>query len=95
MSHFDIIQAPVISEKAFAGMEKGVYSFWVSPKASKPEIKAAIQKAFDVHVVGISTMNVRGKRKRMGRFVGKRNDRKKAVVRLADGQKIEALEGLV
>lgn len=95
MSHYDIIQAPVVSEKAFAGMEQGVYSFWVSPKATKPEIRDAIQKAFGVQVTGISTMNVRGKRKRVGRFMGQRNDRKKAVVRLADGQKIEALEGLV
>ncbi|MFC6616667.1 50S ribosomal protein L23 [Deinococcus radiophilus] len=95
MSHYDIIQSPVVSEKSFAAMEQGVYSFWVDPKATKPEIKSAIQKAFDVQVVGISTMNVRGKRKRVGRFMGQRNDRKKAVVRLADGQKIEALEGLV
>ena len=95
MSHYDIIHAPVVSEKAFSGMERGVYSFWVAPKASKVEIKDAIQKAFEVRVVGISTMNVRGKRKRMGRFMGQRSDRKKAVVRLADGQKIEALEGLV
>ncbi|GAA5502165.1 50S ribosomal protein L23 [Deinococcus xinjiangensis] len=93
MSHYDIIQSPVISEKAYAGMERGVYSFWVSPKATKTEIKNAVQKAFDVTVVGISTMNVPGKRKRVGKFIGQRNDRKKAIVRLADGQKIEALEG--
>lgn len=93
MSHYDIIQSPVISEKAYAGMERGVYSFWVSPKATKSEIKNAVQKAFDVKVVGISTMNVPGKRKRVGKFIGQRNDRKKAIVRLAEGQKIEALEG--
>lgn len=93
MSYYDIIQAPVISEKAYAGMERGVYTFWVSPKATKTEIKSAIQKAFDVKVVGISTMNVPGKRKRVGKFIGQRNDRKKAIVRLADGQTIAALEG--
>ena len=93
MSYYDIIQAPVISEKAYAGMERGVYSFWVSPKATKTEIKNAVQKAFDVKVVGISTMNVPGKRKRVGRFFGTRADRKKAIVRLADGQTIAALEG--
>lgn len=92
-NYYDIIQAPVISEKAYAGMERGVYSFWVSPKATKTEIKHAIQKAFDVKVVGISTMNVPGKRKRVGKFLGQRNDRKKAIVRLADGQTIAALEG--
>ena len=94
MSHYDIIKQPVISEKAYAGMERGVYSFWVSPKATKTEIKAAVQQAFGVTVIGISTMNVAGKRKRVGRFIGQRADRKKAIVRLADGQKIEALEAL-
>ena len=94
MSHYDIIKQPVISEKAYAGMERGVYSFWVSPKATKTEIKAAVQQAFGVTVIGISTMNVAGKRKRVGRFIGHRADRKKAIVRLADGQKIEALEAL-
>ena len=93
MSHYDIIQAPVISEKAYAGMERGVYTFWVSPKATKTDIKSAVQKAFGVTVIGISTMNVPGKRKRVGRFIGHRADRKKAIVRLAEGQKIEALEG--
>ncbi|MBZ9751278.1 50S ribosomal protein L23 [Deinococcus sp. HMF7620] len=93
MSHYDIIQAPVVSEKAYAGMERGVYSFWVSPKATKTDIKSAIQKAFGVQVVGISTMNVPGKRKRVGKFIGQRADRKKAIVRLAEGQTIAALEG--
>jgi len=93
VSHYDIIQAPVISEKAYAGMERGVYTFWVSPKATKTDIKSAVQKAFGVTVIGISTMNVPGKRKRVGRFIGHRADRKKAIVRLAEGQKIEALEG--
>lgn len=93
MSYYDIIQAPVFSEKSYAGMERGVYSFWVSPKATKTDIKNAIQKAFDVKVVGISTMNIHGKRKRVGKFIGNRADRKKAIVRLAAGQTIAALEG--
>ncbi|PTA67047.1 50S ribosomal protein L23 [Deinococcus arcticus] len=93
MSHYDIIQAPVVSEKAYAGMERGVYSFWVSPKATKTDIKSAIQQAFGVTVIGISTMNVPGKRKRVGKFFGQRADRKKAIVRLAEGQTIAALEG--
>ena len=95
MSHYDIIQAPVFSEKAFTGMEGGAYTFWVSPKATKTEIKNAVQKAFNVQVVGISTMNVPGKRKRVGKFFGHRNDRKKAIVRLAEGQKIETLEAML
>lgn len=94
MSYYDIIKQPVISEKAYAGMERGVYSFWVNPKSTKPEIKAAVQQAFGVTVIGISTMNVTGKRKRVGKFTGHRADRKKAIVRLADGQTIQALEAL-
>lgn len=94
MSFYDIIKQPVISEKAYAGMERGAYSFWVDPKATKTEIKAAVQQAFGVTVIGISTMNVAGKRKRVGKFIGHRVDRKKAIVRLAEGQKIEALEAL-
>lgn len=93
MSHYDILHAPVISEKAYAGMERGVYSFWVSPGATKTQIKSAVQQAFGVTVIGISTMNVPGKRKRVGRFTGHRSDRKKAIVRLAEGQSIEALAG--
>lgn len=93
MSHYDIIQAPVVSEKSYAGMERGVYAFWVRKNATKTEIKDAIQRAFEVQVVGISTMNVRGKPKRVGKFTGHRPDRKKAVVRLAEGQTIAALEG--
>lgn len=95
MSFYDVIKAPVISEKAYAGMARGVYSFWVEPDANKTQIKNALQQAFGVKVVKINTMNVEGKKKRVGRFEGYRPDRKKAVVVLAKGQKIEALEGLV
>ncbi|PYE48116.1 50S ribosomal protein L23 [Deinococcus yavapaiensis] len=95
MSFYDIIKQPVISEKAYAGMERGVYSFWVDPKANKTQIKNAVQQAFGVRVVKVNTMNVEGKQKRVGKFQGYRADRKKAIVQLAEGQKIEALEGLV
>lgn len=94
-SFYDIIKTPVISEKAYAGMERGVYSFWVEPKANKTQIKNAIQQAFGVRVVKINTMNVEGKVKRVGKFEGQRVNRKKAMVQLAEGQKIDALEGLV
>ncbi|WP_052326806.1 50S ribosomal protein L23 [Deinococcus peraridilitoris] len=76
-------------------MERGVYSFWVHQDANKTEVKNAIQQAFGVRVVKINMMNIAGKRKRVGKFEGHRVDRKKAMVKLADGQKIDALEGLV
>jgi len=94
-SFYDIIKAPVISEKAYANMERGMYSFWVDVDANKTQIKNAIQQAFGVRVVKVNTMNVEGKRKRVGKFVGQRANRKKAIVQLAEGQKIDALEGLV
>lgn len=95
MSIFDTLQQPVVSEKAFAGMEGGLYTFWVSPNATKTDVRNAVQQAFGVKVVKVNTFNVEGKVKRVGRFKGQRNDRKKAMVKLAKGQKIEALEGLV
>ena len=94
-SFYDIIKAPVISEKAYAGMEQGTYSFWVDQNVNKTQVKNAIQQAFGVRVVKVNLANVPGKRKRVGKFEGHRVDRKKAMVKLAEGQKIEALEGLV
>ena len=95
MNAFDLIRAPLLSEKAYAGFEKGMYTFWVDPKATKTEIKAAVQQAFGVKVVSVNTQNTLGKTKRVGKFEGKRPDRKKAIVQLAEGQRIEALEGLM
>ncbi|WP_293914611.1 50S ribosomal protein L23 [Deinococcus sp.] len=95
MSVYDLIQLPVMSEKAYAGMEKGVYTFWVKPGATKTDVRNAVQQAFGVKVIKVTTFNVEGKVKRVGKYTGQRNDRKKAMVRLAEGQKIDALEGLV
>lgn len=92
---FDVILAPVLSEKAYAGFAEGKYTFWVHPRATKAEIKNAVEAAFRVKVVRVNTMTVRGKKKRLGRYLGKRPDRKKAVVQVAAGQRIEALEGLI
>jgi len=92
---YDVLLAPVLSEKAYAGFAQGKYTFWVHPRATKTEIKNAVEEAFKVKVVGVNTLNVRGKKKRLGRYLGRRPDRKKAIVQVAAGQRIEALEGLV
>ncbi|WP_456476151.1 50S ribosomal protein L23 [Oceanithermus sp.] len=92
---YDVILEPVLSEKAYGGYAEGKYTFWVHPDATKTEIKNAVEAAFKVNVVQVNVMNVRGKKKRLGRFEGKRPDRKKAIVKVAPGQKIEALEGLI
>jgi len=85
----DVIRRPLITEKATAALELNQYTFEVDHRASKPDIKAAIEKLFDVRVVGISTMNPPRRTRRVGRFSGKRAQIKKAVVRLAEGNTIQ------
>ena len=91
---YDVLLAPVLSEKAYAGFAQGKYTFWVHPRATKTEIKNAVEEAFKVKVVGVNTLKVRGKKKRLGRYLGRRPDRKKAIVRVAAGGRMEAREGL-
>lgn len=89
-SPYDIIIKPIITEKSMMAMEDSRYTFKVLKDANKTEIKLAIEEAFDVKVAKINTMNVKGKVKRQGRFVGKRADWKKAIVTLtADSKPIE------
>ena len=85
----DVVRRPLITEKATSALELNQYTFEVDHRAAKPEIKAAIEKLFDVRVVGISTMNPPRRSRRIGRFAGKRTQVKKAIVRLAEGNKIE------
>ncbi|MCH4890485.1 50S ribosomal protein L23 [Acidaminobacter sp. JC074] len=94
-SPYDIIIKPIITEKSMMGMEDNRYTFKVLKDANKTEIKLAIEEAFGVKVAKINTMNVKGKVKRQGRFVGKRADWKKAIVTLtADSKAIELFEGM-
>ena len=85
----DVIRRPLITEKATGALEMNQYTFEVDHRAAKPDIKAAIEKLFDVRVVGISTMNPPRRSRRIGRFSGKRAQVKKAVVRLAEGNSIQ------
>lgn len=84
----DIIRKPLITEKATLNLENNQYTFEVAPKATKPEIKDAIEALFEVKVVGISTMNPPRKKKRLGRFIGYKPTYKRAVVTLAEGYSI-------
>jgi large subunit ribosomal protein L23 len=92
---YDVILKPLLSEKAYQAMGAGKYSFWVHPNANKTLVKNAVQKAFGVNVVSVNVQSVRGRHKRVGRYSGLTAERKKAIVTLKEGQKIEALEGLV
>lgn len=88
MDYLDIIIAPVITEKS-AGMESmGKYTFKVSPKANKTQIKEAIQKKFKVKVEDVNITNSHPKKKRVGRYTGMTNKYKKAIVTLAKGNTI-------
>ena len=85
----DILIRPLITEKSTQLMEDGKYVFVVAKKANKIEIAKAVAAIFKVKVADVNTVNVSGKVKRMGRFVGKRSDYKKAIVKLAPGETIE------
>ncbi|HMG41870.1 MAG TPA: 50S ribosomal protein L23 [Acidimicrobiales bacterium] len=90
----DVIIAPVVSEKSYALMEAGVYTFKVLPTATKPQIKAAVQEIFGVKVDKVNTLNRQGKRKRNRKTFtyGKRPDTKRAIVTLAAGETIELFQ---
>ena len=85
----DILIRPLITEKSTQLMEEGKYVFVVAKKANKIEIAKAVAEVFNVKVANVNTVNVSGKMKRMGRFVGKRSAYKKAIVKLAPGETIE------
>ena len=76
----DIIIAPVITEKSNDGMQEGKYTFEVNKKATKVDITNAVEKLFEVKVLKVNTMTVKGKTKRVGYHVGKTSDWKKAIV---------------
>jgi len=85
-----LITAPVVTEKSsIAADANNQYVFKVSSSANKSDIKAAVEKLFDVNVESVKTLNVKGKTKRFGQSLGKRNDSKKAYVRIKSGQEIE------
>ena len=92
--HYDVIVSPVIKEKATALSEHNKVVFRVAPDATKPQIKAAVEKLFDVKVKSVNTLNVKGKTKMFRGAKGRRSDVKKAVVTLAEGQTIDVTTGL-
>jgi large subunit ribosomal protein L23 len=91
---YQIIRSPLITEKATQLSEQGQFVFRVAPKATKPEIKAAIEGLFGVSVVAVNTLVQKGKTKRFKGRPGQRSDVKKAFVKLAPGQSIDFTTGL-
>ena len=88
----DVIIRPIVSEKSYAGLEANRYTFLVHPNANKTEIKEAIQKIWNVRVLGVNTLNRKGKVKRRRFTTGKQADQKRAIVTLAEGDAIEIFE---
>jgi large subunit ribosomal protein L23 len=91
---YDVILGPVITEKATAASERNQVLFRVKPTATKPQIKAAVEKLFDVKVVGVNTLITKGKVKMFRGRPGRRSDVKKAIVTLAEGHSIDVTTGL-
>ena len=92
--HYDVILAPVITEKATLASEANQVIFKVRKNATKPEIKAAVEQLFDVKVEAVNTLIRKGKRRVFKGTRGVQSDVKKAVVTLAEGHKIDVTTGL-
>ena len=88
----DVIIRPVVSEKSYAGIDANTYTFLVDPRTNKTEIKEAIQQIWNVQVTSVRTLNRKGKVKRRRFTKGKRPDEKRAIVTLAEGDRIEIFE---
>lgn len=86
---YDILLAPVITEKATMGSEHGQVTFKVALDATKPEIKNAVEAIFGVQVKAVNTLRLKGKTKRFRGYKGRRSDVKKAIVTLAEGQTVD------
>ena len=94
LRHYDVIVSPAITEKSTIASEQNQVVFNVAKKATKPEIKAAVEALFSVKVTAVNTLVRKGKVKRFRGTVGRQGDVKKAVVTLADGHSIDVATGL-
>lgn len=90
----EVIKKPVLTEKSFLGHANSIYTFLVDKKANKVQIKKTFEQIFEVKVDSVRTMNYDGKEKRMGKFVGKTNNYKKAIIKLKDGESLDILSDL-
>ena len=91
---YELLRAPIVTEKSTRGSEFGQVTFQVPVDASKPEIKQAVERLFEVKVRAVNTILIKGKTKRFRGRPGRRSDYKKAVVTLAEGQTIDLMSGV-
>ena len=95
MKIHDVIRKPIVTEKSTIAREtSNVVTFAVDPRANKHEIRDAVQQLFQVKVEDVHTIRMPRKSRRLGRFIGRKSEWKKAIVRLAEGQSIEFFEGV-
>ncbi len=95
MNAHEVIRRPLVTEKSMAGIRQGRYTFEVSLRANKVEIRKAVEQIWPVKVRRVNTLIVRGKNRRVGASAGRKPDWKKAMVTLEEGQSISAFEGLL
>jgi large subunit ribosomal protein L23 len=93
--HRDVLLAPVISEKSYGLLDTGKYTFLVRTDANKTQIRIAVEQVFGVRVTSVNTSNRQGKRKRTRNGFGQRNGTKRAIVSLAEGDRIDIFGGPV
>ena len=95
MKIHEVIQRPLVTEKSNIGREENnLVTLAVHPRANKHDIRRAVEGLFDVQVLGVHTMRMPGKTRRVGRSMGRKPEWKKAIVRLAEGHSIEFFEGV-
>jgi len=94
MNHLEVLKSPLLTEKLDQLREEQLtYAFKVDRRATKFDVKAAIERIFKVHVEDVRTLTVRGKNKRAGNTLGQRPNWKKALIRLRTGEKLDIFEG--
>ena len=95
MNIHNVIRRPLVTEKSNIGREEqNLVTLAVDPNANKHEVRRAVEQLFDVQVVSVRTMRMPRKKRRVGKFVGRKPEWKKAIVRLAEGHSIEFFEGV-
>ena len=95
MNVHDVIQKPLVTEKSTIGREtQNLVTFAVAPSATKYDVRRAVEELFSVQVLDVHTMRMARKTRRVGKFMGRRPEWKKAIVKLAEGQSIEFFEGV-
>jgi large subunit ribosomal protein L23 len=94
MDAYEVLRRPVVTEKTNAQSDSQRYTFEVDVRANKQQIKDAVEHVFNVQVLAVNVVNVRGKQRRWGRILGRTKDWKKATVTLAAGQTIQFFEGV-